>query len=144
MPGYPSLPESISGVVADLTRDAARLEEQGHKEDAAAVYERAVQAVVASGEAIPGFLCGRLALLYRRLGRHAEEVVLIEQYQATQRIERDRVRFDARLSKARALLERASRSQDSGALASIRGFKPSSYMVRKMRRTLKDAPSEPT
>jgi hypothetical protein len=122
MPGYRPVPASLSGTVADLTREAALLESQGDRTAAVEVYERAVAAAVAEDHMIPSFLCGRLALLYRKLGRHVEEVALLEEYQATQRSERERVRFNARLSKATALMHKAAESRDCGALASIRAF----------------------
>ena len=134
MPGYRALPEHFSGVVADLTREAGLLEEQGQQADAIALYERALAAAVIENAPMPSYLCGRLAMLYRQAGRHADEVDLLERYQLSQTSERERVRYDARLSKARALKQKAYRSHDSGALASIRALRPSSYARRTSTR----------
>jgi len=68
---------------------------------------------------IPGWLCGRLAALYRTIGRYDDEVHLLERYRESQRTEEARTRYDARLSKARIIAERKRRS-DSGALQSVR------------------------
>ncbi|MDB4915388.1 MAG: hypothetical protein JWM95_3032 [Gemmatimonadetes bacterium] len=122
MPGYRTLPESVSGIVADLTREAAMLETEGEHAQAGLIYERALCTAAADADSMPAYLCGRLALHYRRLGHHAEEVALLERYQASLRTERERIRFDARLSKAKALMERASRAEECGALSSIRAF----------------------
>jgi hypothetical protein len=130
MPGYRTLPEHFSGAVADLTREADLLDKDGQPGMAIEVYERALAAAMLEDEVMPGFLCGRLALLYRRMGQHAEEVDLLERYQQSQTSEQERIRHDARLSKARALLQKSSRSNECGALASIRGVRPSSYSRR--------------
>ncbi|MDB4916957.1 MAG: hypothetical protein JWM95_4601 [Gemmatimonadetes bacterium] len=145
MPGYRALPEHYSGVVAVLTREAGLLEEQGQHADAIAMYEHALAAALNESEVMPSFLCGRLALLYRQSGQHADEVDLLERYQLSQRSERERVRFDARLSKARALLQKVSRSNECGALSTIRAFGPSSYSRRKSTRLKRgelEAPSD--
>jgi hypothetical protein len=68
---------------------------------------------------IPGWLCGRLAALYRTLGRYDDEVHLLERYRESQHTEEARTRYDARLSKARIIAER-KRRRDSGALQSVR------------------------
>jgi hypothetical protein len=134
MPGYRALPEHYSGAVADLTREAGLLEKNGKRGEAIVVYERALAAAAIEDEVMPGFLCGRLALLYRQTGRHAEEVDLLERYRQSQTSERERVRVDARLSKAKALLEKSARTNECGALASIRRFGPSSYSRRTKTR----------
>lgn len=138
MPGYRALPERHSGVVADLTREADLLDKNGQEAEAIALYERALAAASIEGEAMPGFVCGRLALLYRREGRHADEVELLERYQQSHTSERERIRFDARLSKARALLQKTSRSNECGALASIRRCGPSSYSRRTKTKLQRD------
>ena len=68
---------------------------------------------------LPGWLCGRLAALYRALKRYDDEVLLLERYRESQTSEEARTRFDARLSKARAIAERKRRT-DTRALASVR------------------------
>lgn len=143
MPGYRALSEHYSGAVADLTREAGLLEENGQHADAIATYERALAAALLENEAMPSFLCGRLAQLYRQTGRHADEVELLERYQLSQRSERERARFDARLSKAKALVHKTSRSSECGALSTIRGFGPSSYARRKSMRLKRAELSDP-
>ena len=137
MPGYRALPEYYSGTVADLTREAGLLEESGQQADAIAVYERALAAAAMEAETLPGFLCGRLAMLYRQAGRYADEVDLLERYRMSQTSEAARTRFDAKLSKARALLQKHSRPDECGALASIRKVGPSSY-ARRMSMRMKE------
>jgi hypothetical protein len=144
MPGYRALPEHLSGDVADLTREAGLLEDNGHHGKAIELYERALAISLARNEPMPNYLCGRLAVLYRQAGRHADEVDLLERYQLSQTSERDRIRFDARLSKARALMQKNSRNNECGALASIRAVSPSSYSRRTrtiQRRRELDEPS---
>jgi hypothetical protein len=57
--------------------------------------------------------------MYRTLKRYDDEVALLVRYRDSQRSEEARVRFDARLSKARAIAERNDRS-DTRMLASVR------------------------
>jgi hypothetical protein len=143
MPGYRALPEHYSGAVADLTREAGLLEENGQREKAVALYERALAEAVMEDEVMPAFLCARLAMLYRQAGRHADEVDVLERFQQSQTSEQERVRFDARLSKAKALLHKNSRNHECGALASIRAVGPSSYSRRtktRQRRAELDRP----
>jgi hypothetical protein len=83
------------------------------------VFEATLADFARTGNALPGWLCGRLAVLYRSLGRHDDEVTLLERYRESQTSDDARTRYDARLSKARTLADRRRRS-DSGALASIR------------------------
>jgi hypothetical protein len=64
-------------------------------------------------------LCGRLAALYRSLKRYDDEVVLLERYEATQESDEARVRFKARLSKARSIAA-SKRKQGNGAINSVR------------------------
>src|SRR4051812_22359392 len=115
MPGYRTLLESVSGPVADLTREAAALEHDGERERAVEHYERALVQAIDTEKLMPDFVCGRLAHLYRQMGRHQDEVSLLERYQAAHSDDESRVRFVARLSKARTLLEKAQRLDDVGA-----------------------------
>ena len=94
----------------------------GDLEQAVTFYEMALAESTAVRPEIPGFLCGRLATLYRRLARYDDEVALLERYRDTQTADDSRTRFDARLSKARSMASRVSR-RDSGALASVRAVK---------------------
>lgn len=83
------------------------------------LLEDALAASLELRQEIPGWLCGRLAALYRTIGRHDDEVQLLERYRETQRTEEARTRYDARLSKARIIAER-KRRPESGALQSVR------------------------
>jgi hypothetical protein len=121
MPGYRVLPDTLAGGAADWTREGARLEEQGDFRGALLAYERAMAEALTHSPVLPGFICGRLAALYRRLGRNDDEVDLLESYRNSQVCEKARMRYDARLSKARALADKA-RKRDSGALASVRAI----------------------
>ena len=121
MPGYRELSKVLSGDAAERTRQAQRFEQQGLNHDAVAEYEAAL-AELEPGIPLPGFVCGRLAALYRRIARYDDEVALLERYQKSQLTDEARTRYDARLSKARAIAETKRRS-DCGALASVRALK---------------------
>jgi hypothetical protein len=83
------------------------------------MLEEALDASLATRSEMPGWICGRLAALYRTSGRYDDEVRLLERYRESQNAEEARTRDDARLSKARTIAERKRRSE-SGALASVR------------------------
>jgi hypothetical protein len=119
MPGYKSLPEQFSGPAAEQVRLAELLQRAGANEDAVHLLESALEVCVASSPELPGWLCGRLASMYRMLKRYDDEVGLLVRYRDSQQSEEARVRFDARLSKARAIAERKGRS-DTRMLASVR------------------------
>ena len=119
MPGYRELPESLSGATAETAREAARVEQAGDKQRAVQLYEEALMAALQVSPEVPAFLCGRLAMLYRSLGRHADEVALLERYRDSQLSDDARSRFEARLSKARVLAIK-HQPKDSTALTSIR------------------------
>lgn len=122
MPGYRALPETLSGSIVERAREAGRQEELGDRESAARTYEAALIESSLRSPILPGFLCGRLAALYRRMKRYEDEVDLLERFRASQESEDARTRFDARLSKARALAQRHSK-RESVALASIRDLR---------------------
>ena len=119
MPGYRALSSSVTGAAADSAREAESLRRDGDPETAVRLLEEAIAASRSVGAELPGWLCGRLAALYRTLGRYDDEVLLLERYRESQTSEDARTRFDARLSKARTIAERKRRS-DSGALLSVR------------------------
>jgi hypothetical protein len=119
MPAYRPLSSSITGAAADSTREAESLRQGGDLERAAVLLEEALEATRAVNDRLPGWLCGRLAAIYRTLGRYDDEVHLLERYRESQTSDEARTRYDARLSKARTIAERKRRS-DSGALSSIR------------------------
>jgi hypothetical protein len=119
MPGYRPLPETTEGGAARDTRAAEMLQQAGDFSAAVVMLESALTETIVAQTEIPGWLCGRLACLYRSLGRYDDEVDLIERYRESQSCEKARSRYDARLSKARAMAEK-HRRRDSGALASVR------------------------
>src|SRR3954471_13145499 len=119
MPGYKALPSFMTGAAADQVREAEARHKVGDSATAVQLLEEALAASVAVRPAYPGWLCGRLAALYRTLGRYDDEVHLLERYRESQTSEEARSRYDARLSKARTIAERKRRS-DSGALSSVR------------------------
>lgn len=128
VPGYPPLSTSISGAAAESTRAAESLHRGGAPEQAVRLLEEALAASLALSPVVPGWLCGRLASLYRTLGRLDDEVRLLERYRESQEDDDARTRYEARLSKARTIAERRRRTE-SGALSSIR------HAVRAPRRS---------
>ncbi|MEO5815446.1 MAG: hypothetical protein ABIT20_09225 [Gemmatimonadaceae bacterium] len=119
MPGYKPLPTSVTGPEADQVRQAESRRRGGDPQSAVQLLEDALMASLELRLEIPGWLCGRLAALYRTLGRYDDEVHLLERYRESQQTEEARTRYDARLSKARIIAER-KRRRDSGALQSVR------------------------
>ena len=134
MPGFRALAHNVTGRAAERAREAAALEEAGDQVGAITLYEQALNESLAERPELPGFVCGRLAAVYRRQGRFQDELDLLERYRDSQTDEDARSRFDARLSKARALADKHARS-DSAALASVRAIKPS---ARRSRRAAPD------
>jgi len=93
---------------------------------------------------MPGWLCGRLASVYRSLKRYDDEVMLLERYRESQHSEDARTRFDARLSKARAIAERKRRAE-TGALETVREVRRrSSQRRRTPRRSIQTIPESAT
>jgi len=86
---------------------------------AAHLLEEALAASMRVRPEMPGWICGRLASIYRSLKRYDDEVMLLERYRESQTTEEARTRFDARLSKARAIAERKRRPV-TGALETVR------------------------
>ena len=119
MPGYKPLPITVTGPAADQARQAETRRRGGDPLTAVRLLEEALEASARIDAVLPGWLCGRLAALYRTLERYDDEVALLERYRDSQTTEEARVRYDARLSKARTIAERKRRS-DSGALLSVR------------------------
>ncbi|MEO8562937.1 MAG: hypothetical protein ABI601_12720 [bacterium] len=130
MPGYRSLSSHISGDAAEHAR-AAEVQQRGGDSNAAArLLEEALDACARVRPELPGWVCGRLASIYRTLKRYDDEVVLLERYRDSQSSEEARNRFDARLSKARAIADRKRRS-DTGALATVREVRDRSSQRRR-------------
>jgi len=119
MPGYKALPSFMKGNAADQVREAEARHRIGDSATAVTLLEEALAASTSINPVYPGWLCGRLAALYRTLGRYDDEVHLLERYRDTQTSEEARTRYDARLCKARTIAERKRRTQ-SGALESVR------------------------
>ena len=119
MPGYRALSPNVTGHAADSAREADELRKDGDPQTAVRLLEEALEASRRVTPELPGWLCGRIAALYRTLGRYDDEVTLLERYRESQSSEEARSRYDARLSKARTIAERKRRSE-SGALASVR------------------------
>lgn len=130
----------MTGEAADQVREAEARHRTGDSAAAVHLLEEALGASVGARSEYPGWLCGRLAALYRTLGRYDDEVLLLERYRDSQTSEESRTRYDARLSKARTIAER-KRPTQSGALDSVRASlsRPRS---RRSRAT-SVAPSEP-
>jgi hypothetical protein len=109
----------FSGLVAEHVRYAEVLQRAGDPEEAVRLLEQSLEDCSRAMPELPGWLCGRLAALYRSLKRYDDEVRLLERYRDSQFSEDARTRFDARLSKARAIAERKRRT-DTRALSSVR------------------------
>ncbi len=119
MPGYKALPDQFSGDAAEHVRFAEVLQRAGDPAEAVRMLESTLDSYALTSPVLPGWLCGRLAALYRTLKRYDDEVLMLERYRESQSAEDARSRFDARLSKARAIAERKRRTE-THALASIR------------------------
>jgi hypothetical protein len=119
MPGYRALSRKAAGGAASETRIAEAVQRHGDLPSATRLLEAALTASEEVSPVLPGWLCGRLAALYRTQRRYDDEVRLLERYRESQASEQSRTRYDARLSKARAIAHKKRRS-DSTALSSIR------------------------
>ena len=119
VPGYKALPIEFSGPAAEHVRYAEVLQRAGDPDEAVRMLETTLDLYALTTPELPGWLCGRLAALYRALKRYDDEVTLLERYRESQSSEDARTRFDARLSKARAIAERTRRT-DTRALSSVR------------------------
>lgn len=142
MPGYRPLPDDTEGSAAADTRAAELLQQSGDLAGAVLVLEAALAQSLIVQQDIPGWLCGRLASLYRALERYDDEVDLLERYRESQTDDKARTRYDARLSKARAIAEK-HRRRDSGALAAVREVRAArrTELDRKLRRSKSDEPN---
>jgi hypothetical protein len=119
MPGYKALPRQFSGTAAEQVRYAEVMLRSGDPREAVRILEATLEVCAHEVPELPGWLCGRLAALYRTVERYDDEVRLLERYRDTQSHEETRTRFDARLSKARAIADRKRRPDDR-ALSSVR------------------------
>lgn len=130
MPGYRSLSTHLSGTAAEHAREAELRQRGGDSATAARLLEEALEASLRTRPEMPGWVCGRLASIYRTLKRHDDEVLLLERYRDSQTSEEARTRFDARLSKARAIAER-KRRPETGALETVRQVRNRSSLRRR-------------
>ena len=130
MPGYRSLSAHLSGTAAEHAREAELRQRGGDPETAARLLEEALDASLRVRPEMPGWVCGRLASIYRTLKRYDDEVELLERYRESQTSEEARTRFDARLSKARAVAERKRRPL-TGALETVRQVRHRSSQRRR-------------
>jgi hypothetical protein len=130
MPGYRSLSVHLSGRAADHAREAELSQRHGDPHTAARLLEEALEASLRTRSEMPGWVCGRLASIYRTLKRYDDEVELLERYRESQSSEEARTRFDARLSKARAIAERKRRPV-TGALETVRQVRHRSSQRRR-------------
>ena len=132
----------MTGTAADQVREAEARHRVGDSAAAVQLLEEALAASLAARPVYPGWLCGRLAALYRTLGRHDDEVLLLERYRDSQVSEEARTRYDARLCKARTIAER-KRRRNSGALESVRASLERPRTRRSRSGAAKSAPPAP-
>jgi len=130
MPGYRSLSSNLSGTAAEHAREAELSQRHGDPQSAARLLEEALAASLRARPEMPGWVCGRLASIYRTLKRYDDEVELLERYRESQTSEEARTRFDARLSKARAIADRKRRPL-TGALETVRQVRHRSSQRRR-------------
>ena len=116
----------------DLVREASERDVEGRPQEAAVLYERAFCQAVEFGTALPSFVVGRLAVLYRRLGQFDDEIFLLERYRDSLVDDDLQARYRARLTKAYSLAAQ-HRGSDSVALASVRASTERSIGKRRVR-----------
>lgn len=119
MPGYRTLSSRLTGWAAQRVREAEAHKQCGNLVSAAHLLEQALEQAEREEGVIPGWICGRLAAVYRSLHRHDEEVALLERYCESDVSDEARARYQVRLSKARAIADRR-RKRDTGALRTVR------------------------
>ena len=118
MPGYRSLADTVIGDAANFVRAAGLMVVDERPTATAQLLEEALRISREHSSVIPDWLAGRLAAAYRTLRRFDDEVALLECYRDSQTCEQQRVRYDARLSKARAIAAQKTK-RSSGALESV-------------------------
>jgi len=130
MPKYRPFSATEAGPTAESARAAEALQHEGDLNAAIRMLECAL--AVGGREADPaisGWVHSRLATLYRRVGRLEDEVDLLERYCEGNQDDEWRMRFNARLFKARTLLNR-SRERHRGVL-SLRKGAPETSRLRQ-------------
>ena len=126
-------PDGYDGDLGELVRAAMERVSAGQAIEAAALYEQAFCRALASSADIPAALVGRLAVLYRKLGRFDDEIYLLERYRDSLTDDEMQARYRARLTKAYALAAQ-HRMSDSVALASVRASTERSVSTRRRGR----------
>ena len=111
MPRYRPLSAAVSGPTAEAARAAEVLQLEGDLSAAIRMLELVLAADSESDSETLGWVCSRLATLYRRVGRLDDEVDLLERYCESHQDDEWRMRFNARLFKARTLLSRSRETQ---------------------------------
>ncbi len=119
MPGYRSLPDTLTGAAAERARQSEACADAGDLEGAIVLLERALEESLTERPELPGWLCGRLAAYYRSARCYYDEILLLERYRDSQTVEEARTRYQARLTKAQTLYDRSRRTPNS-ALPSVR------------------------
>lgn len=125
--------DSFPGDLGELVRDAMEHGSEGRADEAAALYEQAFCRALAGTTEVPPSIVGRLAVIYRRLGRFDDEIFLLERYRDSLTDDELQARYRARLAKAYALAAQ-HRISDSVALASVRAATERSVSKRRRSR----------
>src|ERR1700738_5725623 len=73
VPGYKALPVEFSGPAAEHVRYAEVLQRAGDPDEAVRLLEATLELYALTTPELPGWLCGRLAALYRALKRYDDE-----------------------------------------------------------------------
>ena len=132
MGGYRIQPDSFTGDLGEVVREAMELASEG-RADEAALYEGAFSRALEESSEIPASVVGRLAVIYRALGRFDDEIFLLERYRDSLQDDEMQARYRARLAKAHALASQ-HRISDSVALASVRASTARSASKRRRTR----------
>ncbi|MEO7458128.1 MAG: hypothetical protein ABIY52_17855 [Gemmatimonadaceae bacterium] len=111
MPGYRPLRHAESEHHIGIAERADELSREGADAEAACLLEEFIADLESREADLPTWPYGRLAFVYRRMRRYSDEVDLLERYMSLQADEEQAVRFNARLSKARALVAKMNRSK---------------------------------
>ena len=133
MGGYRLRADSFTGDLGELVREAMERGVEGQGEEAAALYEQAFSHALALKTEVPASIVGRLAVIYRRLGRFEDEIFLLERYRDSLTDDELQARYRARLAKAYALAAQ-HRISDSVALSSVRDATARSVLKRRRTR----------
>ena len=139
MGGYRISADNFTGDLGALVREAMERWSEGQAHEAAALYEQAFCRALTGGTEIPASIVGRLAVIYRRLGRFDDEIFLLERYRDSLTDDDLQARYRARLAKAYALASQ-HRISDSVALASVRAATERGVSKRRRGRGLDHRP----